>query len=192
MFVTVRFFTALMSPTAVEVKEKLVVDVVTGNTPVPLSDAVWGLLAALSATDNVPVNAPVAVGLKVSEIEHFVPVARVDPQMLVSAKSPVTEIFEIASGAVPLLVSFTDFAELAYPVASEPKLTLEVESAATGAGVGVGDGLGVGERLAVGVGGGVGDGDGLAVGEGDGIGVGEGVGEGEGDAVGVGLGDACD
>jgi hypothetical protein len=54
--------------------------------PVPVSAAVCGLLASLSATLKVAVAAPATVGVNVTLIVHFAPVASVAPQALVSAK----------------------------------------------------------------------------------------------------------
>ena len=51
--------------------------------------AVWGLLVALSATVNVPLRVPVAVGVKVTLIVQFAPAATEAPQLLVWAKSPL-------------------------------------------------------------------------------------------------------
>ena len=53
--------------------------------PVPVSAAVCGLLASLSATLKVAVTAPVAVGLKVTLIVQLAPAARVAPHAVVCA-----------------------------------------------------------------------------------------------------------
>jgi hypothetical protein len=75
--------------------------------PVPVSLIVCGLPAALSEMVNVPLSAPPAVGWKVTLIEQFAPAARLDPQVLVSAKSPVAAMLVIASAAFPVLLSVT-------------------------------------------------------------------------------------
>src|SRR5437588_244022 len=58
-------------------------------TPVPVTLAVCGLLLALSATVNVALRAPVAVGVNVTSIEQLAPAARLAPQLFVCAKSPL-------------------------------------------------------------------------------------------------------
>ena len=62
---------------------------VTGAMPVPISVADCGLLPALSVTESVAVLVPVANGEKVTVILQLAPVARVEPHVLVSEKSPV-------------------------------------------------------------------------------------------------------
>jgi hypothetical protein len=57
-----------------------------GAVPVPLKDTVWGLPAALSAMEMLALRLPVAPGLKVTEMLHVLPAARVldpDGQVLV-------------------------------------------------------------------------------------------------------------
>ena len=68
LLVNVTFLVALVPPTAIEPKERLVAEIVTGATPVPLRLALCRLAAALSLTVNVPVREPVADGAKVTEI----------------------------------------------------------------------------------------------------------------------------
>src|SRR5256712_43561 len=59
------------------------------NVPVPDTAAVWGLLPALSVAVNVALRVPAAVGVKVTSIEQLAPAARLTPQLLVCAKSPL-------------------------------------------------------------------------------------------------------
>ena len=64
--VTVTVCAAPVDPTATLPNDTLVGDAVSAVaplTPVPVSATVSGLLGALLATDSVPVEAPVAVGL---------------------------------------------------------------------------------------------------------------------------------
>lgn len=75
--------------------------------PVPVSAAVCGLLASLSATLRVAVAAPAAVGLNVTLIVQFVPVASVAPHALVSAKDD-------ASAPVMLTTMFFTVAVLVF------------------------------------------------------------------------------
>ena len=51
--------------------------------PAPVSVAVCGLLASLSATLSVALTGPVAVGVKVTLIVQVLPAARVNPHALV-------------------------------------------------------------------------------------------------------------
>src|SRR5207249_807648 len=70
--------------------------------PVPVTLAVCGLLLALSVTVNVALLVPIAVGVNVTSIEQLAPAARLVPQLLVCAKSPllvpVKPILEILRG----------------------------------------------------------------------------------------------
>jgi hypothetical protein len=52
-------------------------------TPVPVSEAVWGLPAALSVTDKVADLAPVPDGEKLTEMAHVPPAPIVPPQLFV-------------------------------------------------------------------------------------------------------------
>lgn len=51
--------------------------------PVPVSETVCGLPAAPSVTLTLAVRVPLAVGVKVTLIEHEAPAATDDPQVLV-------------------------------------------------------------------------------------------------------------
>ena len=73
----------------------------------PDNEAVCGEPLALSVTVNVPVRVPLAVGVNVTEMEHFAPAATLDPQVLVSAKSPEATMDVTLSAACPELVSVT-------------------------------------------------------------------------------------
>ena len=81
--------------------EKLTVD----EPPVPVRLAVRGLPVALSVMVTVALRVPAAVGLKVTLMVQLAPTARLVPQVLVEAKSPllvpVTATLLIAS-AEPL------------------------------------------------------------------------------------------
>lgn len=82
----------------------------TGDTPVPLSCAVWEEVEPLSFTVKVPVRAPSTVGVKVTETLQVAPAPSVlgaIGQVEVSAKSPETVMLLIVSGVVRVLVSFT-------------------------------------------------------------------------------------
>ena len=78
-------------------------DKVTGTTPVPLNEIVCGLFEALSVTVNVPLLAPVAEGVNVTEIVQLVWPAKVFGDMgqfEVCAKLPEVEIPDMVSGTV--------------------------------------------------------------------------------------------
>ena len=55
------------------------------GVPVPVSATVCGLCVTLSAILTLAVRAPVAPGLKVTEMVQLAPAATLDPQVLVSA-----------------------------------------------------------------------------------------------------------
>jgi len=70
----------------------------------------------LSLTERVAVRDPAAVGLKVTLIVQFPPAARLEPQVLVCAKSPgfvpVRLMLLMVSVAFPLLLNVTALAPL--------------------------------------------------------------------------------
>ena len=79
--------------------------------PAPLSATVCGLPEALSLTASVAERAPRALGVKVTLIVQLAPAATPEPQLLVSAKSPllspVSAMLDTLRGALPLLVTVT-------------------------------------------------------------------------------------
>jgi hypothetical protein len=81
------------------------------DVPVPLSVAVCGLLASLSATLSVAVTAPAAVGVKVTLMVQLLPAARVVPHALVCANdeapAPVMLTAMLLTVAVLLFFSVT-------------------------------------------------------------------------------------
>lgn len=82
----------------------------TGTTPVPLSCAVCGEVAALSLTVSVPDSAPSTVGVNVTEMLQLASDAKVCGEMghfEVAAKSPDAEILLMVSGDDCVLVNFT-------------------------------------------------------------------------------------
>lgn len=60
---------------------------------------------ALSVNVTAPVSVPAAVGVKVTEMVQLAPAARLDPQVLVSAKSPLTLTLVKERLALPVFVS---------------------------------------------------------------------------------------
>jgi len=103
LFFTVKLFAALVVPNTWLPKERLAADKVTEPVPVPLNCAVCGVLVALSLTVSLPVRAPSAVGVKVTEMVQLDFAANVfgdNGQFEVWAKSPEVEIPEIVRGTV--------------------------------------------------------------------------------------------
>jgi hypothetical protein len=81
---------ALVVPTCCPAKlSEVGLSVAFAEVAVPVRLAVCGLLLALSVTVRVAVRVPLAVGLKVTLIAQLAPAARLEPQLLVSAKSPL-------------------------------------------------------------------------------------------------------
>jgi hypothetical protein len=64
---------------------------------------------------RLPVLAPPAVGLKVTEMVQLAPPLRVVPQVLVSEKSPLAAMLEMVSEALPVLARVTVWALLLVP-----------------------------------------------------------------------------
>ena len=75
--------------------------------PVPTSATVCGDALALSVIVSMPVRLPATIGVKVTEIVQFPPAVKLDPQVLVSAKSPEPVIEVIERPAVPEFVNVT-------------------------------------------------------------------------------------
>ena len=87
-------------------------------SPVPVRFAVCGLLLALSLTLNCPGLVPVAVGVKVTLIEHFPLGTRLVVHVVAdAAKSPVVEIAILVSVTGWSLVRMNVFAALVVPTA---------------------------------------------------------------------------
>ena len=74
---------------------------------VPLSETCCGLAAALLVNVIAPVSAPAAVGVKVTEMVQLALAARLDPQVLVSAKLPEAAMPLIEREAVPVFFKVT-------------------------------------------------------------------------------------
>jgi hypothetical protein len=75
-------------------------------------------LLALSATCNVPVLVPTAVGLNTTLIVQLVFAARLAPQVVVETlKSPVVEITMLLSVTLWLFLSVNVFGRLVVPTA---------------------------------------------------------------------------
>ena len=82
----------------------------------PVRLEVCGLLLALSATFNLPVLVPVAVGLNTTLMVQLVLAARLAPQVVVeTVKSPVVEITMLESATLWLFLSVNVFGRLVVP-----------------------------------------------------------------------------
>ena len=131
----------LLAPTVCEGKvravgERVIPGAVAAAVAVPVNATSCGLPVALSAIDSEAALVPVAVGLKTTLMVHEAPTATLEPQVLVSLKSPasvpVTLIPVIASEAVPLLVSVTVCDALLVSTACDANVRLAGETPTVG------------------------------------------------------------
>ena len=85
----------------------------------PLSETCCGLVGSEFVTRKVAVRVPPAVGVKVTLIVQPAPAAKVEPQVVVRAKSPafvpVKEVTIEVRLVVPMLLRVTTWAELVVP-----------------------------------------------------------------------------
>ena len=79
----------------------------TGAVPVPVRLTDWVAGLALSVMVTAPVLVPVAVGLKVTLRVQLALAARLEPQVLVWEKSPLTVMLVMPRVALPVLRSVT-------------------------------------------------------------------------------------
>ena len=103
LFFRVTLFLALVVPISWLAKVRLAGDKLTGAVPVPLNVVVCGEFEALSLTVRVPVRAPNAVGVNVTEILQLSLAANVPGDMgqfEVWAKSPEVEMPAMVRGTV--------------------------------------------------------------------------------------------
>ena len=90
VFETVTGCEALLLPSTCAEKVSALLDTpMTGAVPVPVRETVCGLFAALSVMVSMPLRVPLAVGVKVTLTVQVVLGARLVPQLLVCAKSPL-------------------------------------------------------------------------------------------------------
>jgi hypothetical protein len=109
LLVTVTVNGALVVPTVSSPKFTGEGDIAI-SLPLPLKAIVCGLMQALSVTTIDPERVPTAAGVKVTDIVHFPPAARLLPHpFAVIVKSlafvPPTAMLEIVRGAPPGLLS---------------------------------------------------------------------------------------
>src|SRR5260370_14721315 len=118
LLVIVRGSAGLGVPTKRPLKTKLTGErVIAGAVmPRPLSETVCGLPMALSVNVMEPLRVPTAVGVKVTKMVQLPRAARLPPQLLVWAKSPLAAIVRLLSARTALvLVSVTDCGALGVP-----------------------------------------------------------------------------
>lgn len=106
LFVTVTVCAELVVPVFWLGKIRLVVDSST-VVPVPVSETVCGLPAALSVIFSVPFLVPGPVGVNFTAMEQLADAASEVPQALVCEKSPDVVMLEMLSAAVPVFRSVT-------------------------------------------------------------------------------------
>ena len=107
--VRVRFWAALVAPTARPAKVRLEGDRLTAHdAPVPVMLTVCEPPPALSVIVTAAVRAPAAAGLKVTLIAQLAPATMLEPQLFVWAKSlalvPESAMPVTLKDAAPLLV----------------------------------------------------------------------------------------
>lgn len=112
---------ALLVPTTWSANVRLDGDrFATGPVPLPVSDTACGLSVASSITVKVAALVPTAAGLKVTLTVQLAPAARLDPQVLVWAKSlgSVPRMLMLVNDrvALPVFLRVTDWAELVDPI----------------------------------------------------------------------------
>jgi hypothetical protein len=79
----------------------------TGAVPVPVRLTLWVAGLALSAMVTAPVLVPAAVGLKVTLSVQLPLAARLEPQVLVWEKSPLTVMLVMLRAALPVFLRVT-------------------------------------------------------------------------------------
>lgn len=126
----------LVLPTAWLLKVKVDADRVTAGAeaaaPVPDRLVLCGLPLALDVTDKEPVRLPEVVGVNVTLILQLEPALKLEPQLLVWAKSPVAAMPEILRAPVPPFDNVTTCAELVVLTAWLPKVKLLCDRLAAG------------------------------------------------------------
>jgi hypothetical protein len=128
LFVNVTVCPALVPPAATSPKFRLVGEIVTGTTPVPLKFEDCGLFDALSLTTKVAEYELFAAGVNVTLNVQLACAARDVPHVVVFANSaaPLPEMFTLVMVSVVdrLFIRVRTWGALVRPTASSPKLTL--------------------------------------------------------------------
>jgi hypothetical protein len=101
--------------------------------PMPLRGTVCGLPTALSTIMMAPMRVPVAVGVNVTRMLQLARAARLAPQLLVCAKSPLAVMLRLVTGSKGLVfVSVTLSVVLGVPTGWLAKFRLVGDSFTTG------------------------------------------------------------
>src|SRR5579859_4104538 len=112
----------LAVPTTVIGNERLDADTLRVKvTPVPLNETAWGLFEALSVMVSAPLRDPVAVGVKLALTVQLELAAKLVPQLLVCAKSPLAWIPLILIAVGPGFDTVTGCETLVLPSACAAK-----------------------------------------------------------------------
>src|SRR5579863_2268301 len=91
-------------------------------TPVPDRPITCGLPGAVSVNVTEPATGPGPAGEKVRSTSHAVPTVRLDPQVVVCAKLPLTAMFEISTFILPEFDTCSAACELVVPTPWPGKL----------------------------------------------------------------------
>jgi hypothetical protein len=102
--------------------------------PLPPKFTTCGLPAALSLMVMEPVRLPAAVGVNVTLMVQLAPTAKLAPQVLSCAKSPVATMLVIIKAAEPVLLNVTACGALVVPKGWLEKVRLMTDKLTTGAG----------------------------------------------------------
>lgn len=100
--------------------------------PVPVSATTLGLLAAFVVRVTAPEREPVVVGVKVTEMLQDALAAKVDPHVVVFAKSPVVTMLVMLSVAPPVFVSVSTCAALVLATTCGVNVSVVAESDTNG------------------------------------------------------------
>ena len=126
LLVMVSVCAALVLPTTVEAKVRLVGAIVTGRTPVPLRLATCGESLPVSETTTAPETAAAAEGVKVTLMVQLAPAASAPPQgvppLPTAAKFPAVESVSVTELALEFF-TVTVFAALVVPMACFAKVS---------------------------------------------------------------------
>ena len=125
-FSRVTVFAALVLPTARLPKARLVSVTVVCASPVPVRAMAWGLaLSGLSVSVRVPLTAPFAAGVNVTDTVQVLAAASVLPQVVAEIAKPLPLMLVLTLiAAVWWFSSVTILAALVLPVATSPKTRL--------------------------------------------------------------------
>ena len=130
VFFTVTTCAAVVEPTVVEAKVRVVGDTVTvraAATPVPVRATVCGDPVALSVKEMAPVAEPAAAGSKSADTVQLAPAASVPVQVFVvitKSVEPVIAMVLSVAEAAPVFLTVTDCAAVVVPTVVDAKVRL--------------------------------------------------------------------